>query len=240
MEVPSQSRELRGRCLAETCSMHLHRALSLVLAATSSGCLGAIETGPMAEIDEDAILAKVAMYRDLASFDPINAGAYPSALGTSSMIELYALRETADMYATINPVTSGSGVEIPEGGIIVREVLDTSGTAQRLTVMAKGPTGYNPELGDWYFAVTDLSAVPIIEDGLPRTGRLADCFGCHVPRMADDFLFGVPMAERSTGVSPPPPPQGQGTTVCGDFACEGGETRNSCPRDCRHRRDRDD
>jgi hypothetical protein len=105
--------------------------------------------------------------------------------------------------------------------------------------MAKGPAGYNPAIGDWFWAVTDLNGTPIVEEGAPRAGRLADCYGCHVPRETDDYLFGVPAADRGSaggtgsgsGTSTPP---GGTHAVCGDFACEGDETKQSCPHDCRH------
>jgi hypothetical protein len=91
--------------------------------------------------------------------------------------------------------------------------------------------------------VTDLNGSPIVEDGVPRSGRLADCYGCHLPRESDDFLFGVPAADRgsATGTgsgsgsgSDTTMPPGGTHSVCGDFACEGDETKQSCPHDCRH------
>jgi hypothetical protein len=217
---------------------HRHRrivAAVFLLAMPGLGCIAPIDAPQGVEINEAAILAEIASYRDPASFDHVSGMAYPSALGGSSMIALYASRTVTVPYADIMPEASGSHAVIPEGGIIVREVLDATGAAQRLTVMAKGPAGYNPELGDWYFAVTDLQGSPVIESGAPRSGRLADCFGCHLPRASDDYLFGVPMIDRPSGTSTtPPPPQGGGAEVCGDFACEGTETRTSCPKDCKH------
>ena len=213
----------------------LHRLIAAVflLAAPGLGCIAPIDAPQEVEINEAAILAAVASYRDPGTFDHVSGMAYPSALGSSN-IELYASRTVTVPYADIMPEASGSQAMIPEGGIIVREVLDATGAAQRLTVMAKGPAGYNPEIGDWYWAVTDLQGTPIVESGVPRSGRLADCYGCHLPRASDDYLFGVPMIDRPMGTTTTPPPQGGGTAVCGDFACDGGETRDSCPKDCKH------
>jgi hypothetical protein len=206
-----------------------------LFAAPCLGCLGGIAADQTVELDDSAILDAVAHYRDPASFDHVSRGAYASALGGSSYIELYASSTAAVPYASIAPEVSGSAAKIPEGGIIVREVLDAMGIAQRLTVMAKGPAGYNPNVGDWYYAVTDLHGAPVLESGVPRTGRLIDCYGCHLPRASDDYLFGVPTIDRGgSGPTMPTPPQGGGTAVCGDFACEGAETRDSCPKDCSH------
>lgn len=205
----------------------------VVVGAATTGCLSPMDTDPAVEIDESAVLSAVAGYRTASQFAHVSGDAYASALGATSYIELFANTTAADSYRLIAPEVSGSGSVVPEGGVIVREVLDANGTAQRLTVMAKGPAGYNPALGDWFFAVTTLDGTPIVEDGVARSGRLADCYSCHVPRMGDDFLFGVPAIRRGgTTTTPPPPPPGQGAPVCGDFACEQGETNDTCPRDC--------
>lgn len=216
-------------------------ARSLLLASLLCGCMhDLVDGGGSVEIDETAVLATAASYRDGATFDHISGSYYPSALATTSYIQLYANRTASAPYALIDPGATGSNAKIPVGGIIVREVLDKTGAPQRLTIMAKGPAGYNPAIGDWFWAVTDLDGTPIVEDGVPRVGRLTDCYGCHVPRASDDYLFGVPLADRGasgsgsgSGSSTPPPPGGT-HAVCGDFACEGDETKETCPQDCKH------
>ena len=232
--------------------MYMRSELAAVLFAVPLlGCVGDLEarqgSGNGAPLDEAEVLSAAATYRDATQFDHVSGGSYPSALGTASYIELYANRTAAAQYELVAPETSGSNAKVPVGGIIVREVLDASGVAQRLTIMAKGPAGYNPAIGDWFWAVTDLQGVPIMENGIPRSGQLVDCYGCHIPRATDDFLFGVPMIDRSgltgsgsgsgTGSgsgSGSGAPQGGTMAVCGDFACEGSETKESCPQDCNH------
>jgi hypothetical protein len=205
-------------------------------------------SGEVVDIDEQAVLEAAAHYRDGSQFDRVSGSSYPSALGTTSYIDLYASRTASMQYALIDPAASGSNALVPVGGIIVREVLDENTKPQRLTILAKGPAGYNPTIGDWFWAVTDLNGTPIVENGVPRTGRLADCYGCHVPRAADDYLFGVPLVDRGTGTndgdgtndggsgsgSGSGTPSGGTHAVCGDFACEGGETKATCPQDCNH------
>ena len=51
--------------------------------------------------------------------------------------------------------TTGSGVTVSPGTVIVRSVLDASGNVSKLTLMAKGPPGYDPSIGDWWFGETD-------------------------------------------------------------------------------------
>jgi hypothetical protein len=199
-------------------------------------------TGEAVDIDEQAVLAAAAHYRDGSQFDRVSGSSYPSALGTTSYIDLYASRTASMQYALIDPGASGSKAIVPVGGIIVREVLDENAKPQRLTILAKGPAGYNPTIGDWFWAVTDLNGTPVVENGVPRTGRLADCYGCHVPRAADDYLFGVPLADRGDGTNDGDSGAGSGSgtppggthAVCGDFACEAGESKATCPQDCNH------
>lgn len=179
----------------------LRLALAVALASPVAGC---IELDPAAppdpaapvEIDEISVIAYVSHYKDPNLFAQISATPYPSALAGTAYIQLYASIDATSQFDRIAPEVNGSDARIPAGGIVVREVLDENMTPLRLTVMAKGPAGYNSHLGDWYFAVTNLQGVPQLKDGAPRSGRLVDCYGCHVPRAADDYLFGVPMADR--------------------------------------------
>ena len=97
------------------------------------------------------------------------------------------VRGDTKAYRAIHP-EAASSASIAVGTVIVREVFDAQGQLAKLTRMAKGPSGYDPTLGDWWFG----EATP---DGNPvRLGRLTDCHGCHEPRAAEDFLFGVPKA----------------------------------------------
>jgi len=62
--------------------------------------------------------------------------------------------------------------------------------------MGKGPAGYDPTLGDWWFGVTDASGAPLSDSSGEEVGRLTDCHSCHIPRATDDYLFGVPLADQ--------------------------------------------
>lgn len=136
---------------------------------------------------------------DETSLDPIeryqampriNARPYPSELG-SFTINCYVAGDVAD-YRKIHPERAGTNVKVARGTLIVREVLDAGGQVTKLTVMAKGPPGFDPSLGDWWFAVTDPLGAPLVENGAVLLGRLTQCHDCHRDRSRDDFLFGVP------------------------------------------------
>jgi hypothetical protein len=151
-------------------------------------------------VDAAAVLASIAQgsYQTSAEFTEITAAAYPSVAAPGSTIREWV--STADLvtYEAVSPGVSGSNVVAPAGMTIVRAVLDEDGGIGKLTLMYKGPQGYNPALGDWWFGVTDPTGSPLEVDGGPELGLLTACYSCHVPRSSDDYLFGVPLNDRVT------------------------------------------
>jgi hypothetical protein len=78
----------------------------------------------------------------------------------------------------------------PAGTIAVKAqyaVPDEANPAN-LVVMKKIP-GYDPENGDWFYAMYDIAGEPGV------TGKVPLCLGCHA-RVADsrDYVFGEPPA----------------------------------------------
>lgn len=59
-------------------------------------------------------------------------------------------------------------------------------TPTGLTVMAKMPAGFDPERGDWFYAVYDA-----VGASATLGGKLTPCAGCHVAAREKDYLFGV-------------------------------------------------
>jgi len=198
-------------------------------------------------VDDAAIMSTLAGHRDSPAFVRLNDAPYPTALGTGADINVYVSANAYVPYASITPETSGSNITVPEGTLIVREVLEDSGAIKTLTLMYKGPTGYNPELGDFWFGVTDAEGTPVLDAaGAAKIGKLSECYGCHIPRASDGYLFGVPANVRPVLTDPtepvpptpppvmplPPPPAPTPDPVCGDFACNGDETCETCAYDC--------
>ena len=75
----------------------------------------------------------------------------------------------------------------PKGTVIVKRKFDQSsqnGTPILSTIMIKRDAGYNPEAGDWEFAV-------VSGDGknVEAQGKLGNCMGCHASRRETDFVF---------------------------------------------------
>jgi hypothetical protein len=125
----------------------------------------------------------------------VNLEPYPSTLGTFD-INTFVTGDLAD-YEKIHPEGMTASVRVAIGTTIVREVLGASGSVAKLTVMRKGPGGYDPTLGDWWFGVTDPRGHPLDgDDGAPQLGRLDACHSCHLDRgSSNDFLFGVPATD---------------------------------------------
>jgi len=195
-------------------------------------------TTAVAAVDDRAILSTLASFRTSPAFQHVNRDSYETALGTGASIDLYVSSNGFAPYATIVPEADGSGAEVPEGTLIVREVKEASGAVKSLTLMYKGPRGYNPDLDDFWFGVTDPAGVPVQQDGKPRVGKLTDCYSCHLARAQDGYLFGV-SADNRPGQDPPPvveppppPPPPTSAPLCGDFICNGIESCQLCGFDC--------
>jgi len=197
------------------------------------------------QVNEASILASVAngAYKYSPQFTPVNVAPYESDIAAGLKINVWVTSSDFTAYTKIDPDVTGSGVVMPAGLTIVREVLGADGNVAKLTLMTKGPPGYNPDLGDFWFAVAKPDGTPLEENGMRQAGKLTQCFGCHTPRANDGYLFGVPAAARMRDpgmvtppmeppvyLPPPPPP----APVCGDFWCEYGygESCVSCPSDC--------
>jgi hypothetical protein len=152
---------------------------------------------------EVAVVGEVVDYRS-EGFARINSVPYQSDIDSRVAIDVWINAEAAPIYARVSPEVDGSGVYLPDGTVIVREVHDgKSGQLGKLTVMVKGQPGHAPEVGDWWFAVTDENGVPIVdENGRRLSGDLQECYGCHQARAADDFVFGVPRDLRPGPKSP--------------------------------------
>lgn len=156
-------------------------------------------------VDTDTALSAIAnqAYATSPDFTRISV-VYPSAKDPVA-IEEWVSTSALAAYAPIQPGTAmGPGTALPEGSIVVRAVVSSpdaggDGSVQALTLMVKGPPGTDPDVGDWWYAVTDPDGNPLAaDDGSLQVGPLtADCHSCHRARgSSNDFLFGVPLADR--------------------------------------------
>lgn len=210
----------------------------ILLATLASGCLSmmnspAPDPAPAAAtVDDASILASIAggAYRQGGRFQAVSGAPYPSAIAAQTNVDVFITAGDYAMYTRISPDQSGSGASLAPGATIVREVLDANGAVSKLTLMVKGPPGYNPMVGDFWFGVTTPDGTPVVDNGVTLLGKVSACFGCHMPRASDGFLFGVPRADRATppatggdgGVSDGGAPGDMGTPHCGGGHGHGG------------------
>jgi hypothetical protein len=162
------------------------------------GCLPGQQT-PASLVDTTTVLDSISngAYRTDGTFKLMNPRPYASAVSGIANINVWVSGADYSDYAKIDPAVSGSGVSVKPGTTIVREVVDDTGTTDTLTVIVKGPSGYNPAVGDLWFAVTDPLGAPMTDSGYAMMGQLTQCFSCHEARAKDGYLFGVATAARN-------------------------------------------
>ena len=179
------------------------------LAAPLAACLPSMDFGAdggaadaaaaaAVDVDDASILARVAngAYRRDPGFRAVSRQSYPSAIAPANL-NVWVTAADYAAYTRIAPDKSGSGASLSPGAIVVREVLDATGGVAKVTLMAKGPAGYNPAVGDFWFGVIRPDGTPMVDNGVTEMGKVQSCFGCHTPRASDGYLFGVPESDRA-------------------------------------------
>ena len=180
---------------------------ALVACPLLAACAGGVDSGsntsapaadaapsPATETDFDRAMMEIAT--TYHAFSKIDRKAYMSSTGAFD-VNVYVHGDTQD-YRTAHPDSTGPNPTIAVGTVIVREVLAGDGSVSKLTLMAKGPSGYDPTFGDWWFGEADPQGMPLVVDGAVRLGRLDDCHSCHMPRAPEDYIFGVPKADQTS------------------------------------------
>lgn len=152
---------------------------------------------PPADLD-DLTLGLVAggAYATSSLFTHVSHGPYPSAAAAGSFVDVWVTSGASAAYEAISPDGGAVDAGLPLGAVIVRAVSDATGAVTKLTVMRHGPSGFDPTVGDWWFAETDPTGIPLSDDGGLLVGALSQCSPCHVARESDAFLFGVPPSAR--------------------------------------------
>lgn len=150
--------------------MSLTGPLVAALAAGLAGCV--LSSTPT---DNQSV---VTAYR--TAFTKLTTKPYSAQFGLS---EIYA-NDVAKpgIEAGTNPM--------PVGSILVQEVVPSGvsgGTVTTYYVMEKMPAGFDPDNGDWYYAIRDGGT-----NEIANQGRIAGCISCHVNARTRDYVFAVP------------------------------------------------
>lgn len=128
-------------------------------------------------------------------FRALNVVPFPSTVSPQKKIALYVSDAGYDALSQVASDEAGSGVNLPVGTVIVRDVLN-AGVLDTITVMVKLAPGAFPLGGDWWYAAADPDGKIRMDAELqtPLAGLLQNCGTCHLRRSQDDFLFGAPSA----------------------------------------------
>ena len=84
--------------------------------------------------------------------------------------------------------SGGASYPYPQGTVVVKESYKRGssggkGDLAALTVMVKREAGYDPENGDWEYAM----ATPAMK--IQAQGKLGMCINCHAAAFDDDYVF---------------------------------------------------
>ncbi|HEY2511664.1 MAG TPA: hypothetical protein VGI39_12435 [Polyangiaceae bacterium] len=161
---------------------------------------GARDATPDVQVDDESVLSLVTngTFRTAKGFTEVTGAPFPTQAGITADVSEWVNLVGAKAYDQISPDETAADVSVPVGTMIVRAVLGADGGTAKLTLMFKGPPGYNPDLGDWWFGVTDPNGVPaVLDGGASEVGRLAQCYSCHIPRSGTGYLFGVSSSDRA-------------------------------------------
>ncbi|MEM9453970.1 MAG: hypothetical protein AAGF11_07310 [Myxococcota bacterium] len=153
----------------------------------ASGEEGTMETGDPddpddPEVDEDAILAQAMAYEQeltLLTPEPELSETHSDA----ASVRVWGSSSAAELFSSIDPDDPTQEVSFAEGDMFVKEHFDEAGEVNGLTVMFKGPEGYDPDARDWYWA-------RIRGDELTHSGRVQWCIDCHEAAFNSDLVVG--------------------------------------------------
>ena len=152
--------------------------LTATLFSLASACAS---DGP----DPDPIGVQASGY---LTFELINARPFPTAQHQGNpLVNVWTDELATAPYRALSVGATG-GRDVPVGAMIVKEMMDAGGESPVLTVMAKQPSGYDPQNGDWWYGRlnTDGGAT-----NPSFVGKVGFCISCHAGASGGDHLFGV-------------------------------------------------
>ncbi len=139
---------------------------------------GAGTSGGEPGVDEAAIAEQAVAFESL---EKINDEPLQSQHGLASTMNMWVDAAAAPAYASL-----GAGTAFDPDTIILKEQLNADGELDSIAVMYKGPAGYAPDAGDWWFGLVN-------PDGSVRLGGQPDaCVSCHADASDQDWAWGLP------------------------------------------------
>jgi hypothetical protein len=143
-------------------------------------------------LDDGAIEALATTY---AGFARVNRDAYPTRQHQGNpLVNVFANDVAASTYESLAyGVSPDASVAFPPGSMLVKAMLDSSGSVDVLTVMYKKTAGYASSGGDWWYGRLGPDGVPT---NPAYTGQVDFCVGCHAGAAPSDHAFGVSADNR--------------------------------------------
>lgn len=169
--------------------MPARAALPLTLLLTLAACdddpmMGSAdtdaETGSTdaeATVDAQAITDQAL---DFASLEKFNDEPVPSQHGLANTMNLWVDAGALSAYEGL-----GAGTVFVPGTYIIKEQINGDGTLNSMAVMFKGPQGYAPDAGDWWFGVVNPDGSIVVG------GQPGSCVGCHADVAEQDWAWGL-------------------------------------------------
>ncbi len=137
---------------------------------------------PSVELSSEDVLAEAMGYED--SLTRLSETAEQSEThADAASVFVWGSPSVADLYRSIDPDDPTQSVDFPVGTMFVKEHFDEAGERAGLTVMYKGPEGYNPDARDWFWA-------RVRGEETTHAGRVEWCSDCHNAAHNSDFVVG--------------------------------------------------
>ncbi len=134
------------------------------------------------EIDEDEVLAAGMDYAsqlEQLSDTPEVSETHSDA----ASVMVWGSADAAKRFLSIDPMDPTQEVTFEEGTMFVKEHFDAAGAKVGLTIMYKGPEGYDSAARDWFWARVRGNEVT-------HRGRVDFCSDCHEAAHNTDFVVG--------------------------------------------------
>jgi len=128
-------------------------------------------------VDEDAIAEQALNFESLVKLTDEPIG---SQHGLADTMNLWVDEGSVATYASLG------SADFAPGSTIIKEQLDADGTLDSLAVMFKGPEGYAPDSGDWWFGIVRPNG------NVGPAGQPASCVDCHAAAEDQDWAWGLP------------------------------------------------
>lgn len=179
-------------------SLTSHTLALAVLSLAVAAC-GDLRRGASNTLDDDtrpltldeprcATLADALARGDewLVGMEPLDSGLRPSAAKPGVSIRLWVSSDAIDIYRGLavdaeTPTTEA----FPRGAAVVREIFAADGQRTGVTATCRAQPGYNPGIGDLWFATR-----PSDDPAALEVGRIDSCNGCHAGNQPTYGLFG--------------------------------------------------